>query len=68
MDYFRLFGTKNCVYDDLERYVTPGALPGDNVERFLQEVDGQVLKDPIDFSCPPDKIKENVSEREGPLH
>ncbi len=63
MDYFRLFGTKNCVYDDLVRYVTPGGIPGDHVERFLREVDEQVHKDPIDFGCPSDETKENVRER-----
>ncbi len=60
MDYFRLFGTKNCVYDDLVKYVTLGGLPGDHVERFLREVDDQTRGEPIDFDCPPDKIKENV--------
>lgn len=63
MDYFRLFGTKNCVYDDLVRYVTPGGLPGDHVDRFLRAANEQVHKDPIDFHCPSNKIKENVSEK-----
>ncbi len=62
MDYFRLFGTKNCVYDDLVKYVTLGGLPGDHVDRFLREVDEQLRGEPIDFACPPEKIKENVSE------
>ncbi len=50
------------MYDDLVKYVTLGGLPGDHVERFLREVDEQLRGEPIDFACPPEKIKENVSE------
>ena len=50
------------MYDDLVKYVTLGGLPGDHVDRFLREVDEQLRGEPIDFACPPEMIKENVSE------
>lgn len=61
MDYFRLFGTKNCVFDDIMRYISPDGLAAGDVEKFVKEVDTLVTSQPVDFDCPPEDVKENLS-------
>ena len=61
MDYFRVFGTKNCIFDDLRVHVSPDGLPGEEVERFVKEVETLVASQPINFECPLEEVRENVS-------
>ena len=62
MDYFKLFGTKNCVFDDLRTFLDLcGKINNQAVLQFLQLVQEKLNTDVIDFDCPDDLIKQNAS-------
>lgn len=61
MDYFHLFGTKSCVFDDLKPYLDSKTMPPDIVQGFLDQVEQEINSNPLDFDCPPEQIRENVS-------
>ena len=58
MDYFHLFGTKNCVFEDLKMFLNE--FPADDVKEFLRRINEKVQAEPVDFDCPASKTKENV--------
>ncbi len=61
MDYFRIFGTKACVFDDLNMYAdTFNKIDRSSVLAFNQRVQDLVNSEPIDFDCSDDLVKENV--------
>ena len=61
MDYFRLFGTKSCVFDDLILFLDVfNRINREAVLIFIHQVQELVDSEPIDFDCPSSVIKENV--------
>ncbi len=61
IDYFKIFGTKGCVFDDLRMFLDVcGKVDNQAVLQFLQYVQDEVDSTPIDFDCSDDLIKENV--------
>lgn len=61
-DYFKLFGTKSCVFDDLRIFLDLcGKINNQAVLQFLQLVQEQVNSHSIDFDCPDDLVKKNAS-------
>lgn len=62
MDYFHLFGTKSCVFDDLSLYVGLfNKINREAVLHFVQQVQEMVTSEPVDFDCPDEEMKTNVS-------
>lgn len=61
-DYFKLFGTKACVFDDLCLFLDVfKKIDKDSVMRFLQWVQQLVDSEPVQFDCADEDLKTNVS-------
>ena len=61
-DYFTIFGTKNCVFDDLRLFVELfNKIDGDAVSNFIRQVQELVTSDPVEFDCSEEHLKINVS-------
>ena len=62
MDYFTLFGSKTCVFDDLCLFVDVfEKMDRDAVLGILQQLHHVVHSEPVEFDCPDQDLKKNVS-------
>ena len=62
MDYFKVFGTKSCVFDDLCLFLDVyEKIDKEAVLRFIQQIQALVDSEPIDFDCSDEHLKTNVS-------
>lgn len=62
MDYFTIFGTKNCVFDDLRLFVELFyKIDRNAVSNFIRRVQELVTSDPVEFDCSEEHLKINVS-------
>ena len=61
MDYFKLFGTKSCVFDDLCLFLDVyEKIDREAVLCFMDRIREMVESEPIDFDCSDDQLKVNV--------
>ena len=62
MDYFKIFGTKGCVFDDLSVFLDVFMkIDKESVMRFLKQVQELVESEPVQFDCSDEDLKTNVS-------
>jgi hypothetical protein len=63
MDYFTLFGSKACVFDDLCLFVDVFAkMDREALLRAVQQLQEVVNSEPVDFNCLDEDLKKNVSK------
>ena len=61
MDYFKLFGTKSCMFDDLCLFLDVyEKIDREAVLRFVKRVQEAVEAEPVDFDCSDEHLKLNV--------
>lgn len=61
MDYFTIFGTKDCVFDDLRLFVELfDKIDRESVSNFIRRVQELVTSDPVEFDCSEEHLKINV--------
>ena len=58
-DYFVLFGTKGCCFNDLSPFLE--LFPQDQIHLFVSQLERTVGSDPINFDCSHLDLKQNVS-------
>ena len=62
MDYFTLFGAKTCMFDDLCLFLDVfDKIDREVLLRFVQHLQQVVNSEPVDFLCPDEDLKKNVS-------
>jgi N-terminal acetyltransferase B complex non-catalytic subunit len=59
LDYFSVFGTKSCCFDDLRSYLE--FFSPDEIKKFMVMAEAKVAENPINFDCSEKDRKRNVS-------
>ncbi len=61
MDYFKMFGTKSCMFDDLCLFLDVyNKIDKEAVLGFVRLVEEMVAAEPVDFDCSDEHLKINV--------
>jgi N-terminal acetyltransferase B complex non-catalytic subunit len=59
VDYFSVFATKSCCFDDLRAYFE--FFSPDELKRFMVMAESKITENPINFDCSEEDMKRNVS-------
>ncbi|CAI8015192.1 N-alpha-acetyltransferase 25, NatB auxiliary subunit [Geodia barretti] len=59
LDYFSMFGTKSCCFDDLRSYFE--FFSPDELKKFMVMAEAKIAENPIKFDCSEKDRKRNVS-------